>query len=182
MCNCQSATCHLELEWNCYFKSLMWTSWELIVTYKLCVCCDWLHARVHARELKNTISIDIGGATFISSLQIVLQRKLPIVCDEVIGYHRFNSIKIWHLLLVVMPFNFCSDQAEEKLRRASALERERPVYCRVAGRRHLGLFILVVGSLSFCLTTGTCSRGISCKEQCFANKGCFKLFLKSWLL
>ena len=65
-----------------------------------------------------------------------------------IVYHRFSSVEIRCLLFVVMPFDFCSDQAEEKLSHISAIERERPVYCKVAGCRCLGLLILIVGSLS----------------------------------
>lgn len=86
---------------------------------------------------EHCVSADVvAGVTLSPSLKIVLQRKLQIACDKMIVYHRFSSVEIRHLLLVVMPFN-CSDQAEEKLSRISALERERlgrrPVYCKVAG-------------------------------------------------
>lgn len=37
---------------------------------------------------------DVAGITLSPSLQIVLQRKLQIVCDKMIAYDRFSSVKI----------------------------------------------------------------------------------------
>lgn len=83
------------------------------------------------------VSADVAGIALSLLIQTVSQWKLQIVCDKMIVDHRFSSGQIRHLFLAVMSFIFCLDQVEEKLPNNSALERERPVYCKVAGCRRM---------------------------------------------